>query len=88
MRCCLDDRTRRPCRILALEDAGADEDALRAQMHGECRVGGRGDPAGHEVDHRQLAVGGDILDQLVGRLQVLGRDEKLVLAHALQLADA
>ena len=35
-----------------------------------------------------LPFGRDVLDELVRRLQLLGRDEQLVLAHALELADA
>ena len=45
----------RPGRVLALEDARADEHALGAQLHRQRRVGRRGDAAGHEVDDRQPA---------------------------------
>ena len=77
----LDDRVGHPGRILALEDARPDEDALGAELHHERRVGRGADAAGDEVDDRQLAVRGDVLDQLVRRAELLGRDEQLVLAH-------
>ena len=83
----LDDRVRHPGRILALEDPRADEDALRAELHDERRVGRGRDAAGDEVDDRQPAVGGDLPDELVRRLELLGRDEELVLAHALEAPD-
>ena len=49
----LDDGVGHPGRVLALEDARADEDALGAELHHERRVGGCADPAGDEVDDRQ-----------------------------------
>src|SRR4051795_1164244 len=83
----LDDRVRHPGRILALEDPGADEHAFRAELHHERRIGRGTDPTGDEVDDRQLAIRRDVLDQLVGRAQVLGGDEQLVLAHGAEAAD-
>src|SRR5512133_2688492 len=47
---------RAPLGILALEDPGADEDALGAELHHQRRVGRRRDPAGAEEDDRQLAA--------------------------------
>ena len=43
-------------RVFRLEDAGADEHAVGAQLHHERGVGGRGDAAGGEVDDRQAPV--------------------------------
>ena len=57
------------------------------ELHDERRVGRGRDPAGDEVDDRQPAVGRDLLDELVRRLELLRRDEQLVLAHPLELAD-
>ena len=68
-------------RVLALEDARADEDALGAELHHQRRVGRGGDPAGDEVHDRQLALGRDPADELERRLELLGGDEQLVLAH-------
>ena len=42
-------------RVLGLEDARADEDALGAQLHHQRGVGRGGDAAGGEVHHGQLA---------------------------------
>src|SRR3954451_17187176 len=81
----LDDRVRHPGRILTLEDPGADEDAFRAELHDERRVRRGGDPAGDEVDDRELPVGRDLLDEVGWSLQLLRGDEQLVLAHALEL---
>ena len=56
----LDDGVRHPRRVLALEDARADEHALGAELHHQRGVGRGADAAGDEVDDRQLAVGGDL----------------------------
>src|SRR6478736_10275066 len=80
----LDDRVRHPGRILAFEDARSDEDAFSAELHHQRRIGRCADPAGHEVDDRQLSCRGDLLDQLVRRAQFLGRHEQLVLAQSLE----
>src|SRR5665647_2608480 len=83
----LDDGVGALLRILALEDAGADKDALRAELHHEGGVGGRGDAAGAEVDHRELAILGHPADQLVGRRQLLGGDVQLVRIERGEAAD-
>ena len=49
-----------------LEDAGADEDALGAELHHHRGVGRGGDAAGREEHDRELAGLGDLLDELVG----------------------
>src|SRR3954449_13574792 len=77
----LDDGVGHPGRILALEDPRPDEDALGTELHHKRRIGRGADPARHEVDDRQLAVGRDVPDELVRSAQVLGSDEQLVLAH-------
>src|SRR3954471_17144248 len=83
----LDDGVGHPRRILALEDPRPDEDALGTELHHERCIGRSADPARDEVDDRQLAIGRDILDQLVRSAEVLGGDEQLVLAHRTQAAD-
>ena len=55
MRRGLHDGVGRRRRILGLEDARADEDALGAQLHRQGRIRRRGDAAGDEVDDRQPA---------------------------------
>src|SRR5688572_5849323 len=80
----LDDRPGKARRIVALEDATADEHALGTQLHRERRVGRGRDATGDEIDDRQLAVAGHILDELERRAQFLGGDEQFVWAHALQ----
>src|SRR3954471_14243706 len=49
----LDDRLRTALRVAGLEDARADEDAVRPELHAERGVGGRRDAAGGEGDDRQ-----------------------------------
>ena len=62
----------------------ADEHAVAAELHHERGVRGRRDAAGREVHDRQLAVLGDPLHELVGRLQVLRGGEELLAAQALR----
>ena len=50
--------------VLRLEDAGPDKDAVHAELHHDGGVGGGGDATGGEVDDGELAVLGDILDEL------------------------
>src|SRR3990172_1938003 len=71
----LHDRIGHTGRVLALEDARADEDTLGPELHHERRVRRRGDAAGDEVDHRQAPFPGHPGDQLVGSPELLGRDE-------------
>src|SRR6478735_6761433 len=77
----LDDRLGALGRVAGLEDAGADEDALGAELHHHGGVGGGRDAAGGEEHDGELAGLGDLLDELVGGLQLLGRDVELVGAH-------
>src|SRR3954469_16399376 len=80
----LDDRGRHALRVLGLEDAGADEHALGAELHHQCRVGRGGDAAGGEVHDRQAALLGDHADELDGRLKVLGGGGDLRLVERAQ----
>src|SRR5919204_2919880 len=73
--------------VTGLEDAGADEHAVGAQLHHHGGVGGGGDAAGGEQHHRQAAGGGDLGDQLVGGAELLGGGEQLVGAQAGEPAD-
>src|SRR6478609_5454911 len=59
-------------RVAGLEDAGADEDALGAELAHQRGVGRGGDATGGEQDDRELAELGDLLDQLVRGAQLLG----------------
>ncbi len=74
-------------RVAGLEDPGADEDAVGTKLHHHRRVGRGGDPAGGEQHHGQTALAGDLADQRQRRLQLLGRDVELVLAHRGQPTD-
>src|SRR4051812_29003220 len=55
----LDDRLGPRRRVPGLEDAGADEDAVRAELHHHRGVRGRGDAARGEQHDRQRARDGD-----------------------------
>ena len=68
-------------RVAGLEDAGADEHAVGAELHHHRGVGRGGDAAGGEQHDRELAGGGDFLDQFVRCLQFLGGDVQLVLGQ-------
>src|SRR5262249_49349565 len=48
-----------------LEDAGADEDAVRTELHAESCIGRRGDAAGGEGDDGKMSVLGDPAHKLV-----------------------
>src|SRR6185312_7456824 len=83
----LDDRLRAPLRILALEDARADEDALRAELHHQRRVSRRRDPAGAEEDDRELAALRDAADEIERGRQLLRRARQLGVVQRSQAAD-
>src|ERR1700754_5216585 len=68
----LDDRLGAALGVGALEDAGADEVALGAELHHQRRVGRGGDTTGAEERHRQAARGDDLLDDFQRRRQFLG----------------
>src|SRR5437868_2115056 len=57
--------------VARLEDAGADEDSLGAELHHHRRIGGRRDTTGGEQHDRQFAGLGNLAHQLVRRLQFL-----------------
>src|SRR4051812_11805933 len=67
----LDDRRAGALGILGLEDAGADEHAFGTELHHQRGVGGCRDAAGGEVDDGQLALLGDLADELERGAQVL-----------------
>src|SRR5947209_13759958 len=83
----LDDRGRALGRVTALEDAGADEDAVGAHLHHHRGVGRRRQPAGGEGHHREPTVLGAIPNQVIRRAVLLGGREQLALVHGLQPAD-
>src|SRR3989454_834029 len=68
----LDDRPGAPGRVARLEDAGADEDGLGAELHHERGVRWGRDPTRREVGDRELPGPRHAPDQLVGRAEVLG----------------
>ena len=74
-------------RVAGLEDAGADEHAVCAQLHHQRGVGGGGDAASGEIDHRQAALLTSLLEQVEGDAEVAGFHYQLVVGHGLELAD-
>mmetsp|Transcript_34965 Transcript_34965/g.109908 ORF Transcript_34965/g.109908 Transcript_34965/m.109908 type:complete len:329 (-) Transcript_34965:79-1065(-) len=74
-------------RVARLEDAGAHEDTVHAELHHEGGVGRGGHAAGGEVHHRELAGTGDLADEVIRGLDLLGKHEELVIVHGLHLAD-
>src|SRR6266516_4879469 len=68
----LDDRLRARRWVGRLEDSRADEDAVRAELHAEGRIGRSRDAAGRKGDDRQPPVLGHPLNELDRGLQVLG----------------
>ena len=67
----LDDRPRPAIGVLGLEDPGADEVPLRAELHHEGGVGRRRDPARAEQRDREPACLSDLLEHLERRPQLL-----------------
>ena len=63
---------RHASRVVALEDAAADEHRLRAELHHERGVGRGGDAARAEQRDRELAALGDLLHEVDRRAQLLG----------------
>src|SRR5688572_27526242 len=83
----LDDRLRVSLGVLALEDAGADEDCLRPELAHEAGVRRGGNAARTEVGDRQLTQLRGLLDDVVWGAKLLGCGEQLVRAHGLELSD-
>src|SRR5947208_9810594 len=77
----LDDGPGSRCRVVALEDAATHQVPLRAELHHQRGVGRRGDAAGREVHHRELAGRGDLADQLERRAEVLRGADQLLRAE-------
>src|SRR2546422_1490007 len=74
----LDDRPGAPGRLARLEDAGADEDGLGAELHHERGVRWGRDPTRREVGDRELPGPRYAPDQPVGRAEVLGLGHQLL----------
>ena len=68
----LDDRAGAALGVGRLEDAGADEVALGAELHRERRVSGSRDAAGAEERNGKPAGLGDLGDEVEGCLELLG----------------
>src|SRR6185312_9719433 len=83
----LHNRGRHALGVLRLEDPGADEDALGAELHHQRGVRRGGDAARGEVDDRQAAFLGDHAHQLDGRLKVLGGGWDLRLVERAETAN-
>ena len=77
----------RPLGVLGLEDAGADEVALGAELHRQRGVGGGRDAAGAEERHRQPAALGDVADDLERRPQLLRLGRELLGVERCEAAD-
>src|SRR5436190_9173793 len=82
----LDDGASALRRVAGLEDAATDEHAVGTELHHHRRVRGRRDAAGGEQHDRERSRLRDLAHQLVRRLNVLGGDVELVLAHRRQPA--
>ena len=67
-------------RVSALEDPGADEYAVAAQLHHHGGVRRGGDSAGREVDHREAAQFRDLAEQLDRGVEIAGGGHQLVVA--------
>ena len=50
--------------VLGFEDSRADEDTVHTELHHEGGIGGGGNTTGGEVDDGELAVLGNVLDEL------------------------
>ena len=50
--------------VLGLEDSRTDEDTVHTELHHEGGIGGGGNTTGSEVDNGELAVLGNVLDEL------------------------
>ncbi|PUZ68123.1 hypothetical protein GQ55_2G000300 [Panicum hallii var. hallii] len=83
----LDDGAGAARRVAALEDAGADEDAVAAELHHERGVGGRGDSPRGELDDGEAAQLLGLHDEVVRRGDALGVGEDLVVVHVAERAD-
>jgi hypothetical protein len=68
--------------VAGLEDARTHEDAVGAELHHHRGIRGGRDATGGEQHDGELAGLGDLLDELVRRLEFLGRDVQLVLRAA------
>ena len=69
--------------VARLEDAGADEHAVGAELHHHRGVGGSGHAARGEQHDGELAGLGHLEDEVVGRLQLFRGDVELVAGHRL-----
>jgi len=67
--------------VTALEYAGPNEDAIAAKLHHERSVGGGGHATCGEVDDGEAAELLGLHDEVVGRGDVLGEGENLVVVH-------
>src|SRR5881296_533375 len=84
----LDDRPGAPCRVARLEDAGADENGLGAELHHERGVRRGRDPARREVGDRELPSPRHPSHQLVGRAEGLGLGHELLGRERREATDA
>ncbi|GMH84183.1 hypothetical protein TL16_g09842, partial [Triparma laevis f. inornata] len=71
----------RTCNVGGLEDSGAHEDSVHAELHHEGGVGGGGNASGGEVHDGKLSSLSDLLHEVVRSLHLLGGDEELIIGH-------
>src|SRR5438309_2794954 len=83
----LDDRLGAPGRVARLEDPGADENGLGAELHHERGVRGGRDPSCREVGDRELPSPRHPSHQLVGRAEGLGLGHELLGRERREAAD-
>lgn len=84
----LDDSAGALLRIAGLEDTGADEDAIAAQLHHQRRISRRGNTARGEVHNRQTALLGRLPEQGVVAAQLAGIQPQLDLGVDRGLQDS
>src|SRR5690606_24515665 len=77
----LDDGASVGLRIRALEDPGADEDAVAAESHHQGGISRGGDTAGGEVHDRQTTLVADDTKEVDGSAHVTGGGHELFVSH-------
>lgn len=83
----LDDGPGPPCRVAALENTRADEDAVAAELHHQRGIGRRGDSSGGELDDGEPSELLGLHDEVVGGGDLLGEGEDLVVVHVPEDSD-
>ena len=87
MRCCLHNGGGCLGRVFCLEDAGADEDTIGTEPHGERRVGRCRNAARNEVHHWKATRLDGQLDEFIGNAHLFGGGAQALLALPLECGD-